>query len=198
MMVVSNQPPIGTITTPAAGSLYQGGQRINFAGTATDPEDGSISGSAFAWVVQFHHDDGAPHTHPVLGPQSGTSGFFDVPTIGETSPNVFYRITLTVRDSSGLTHTSTRDVLPRKVRLTLAATSQGNPVLTLTLDGQPKAEPYTFEAVVGMIRSIGAPSPQTVGGRTHVLQSWSDGGAQTHNITVPAANTTYNAKFRRQ
>jgi hypothetical protein len=103
-----------------------------------------------------------------------------------------------VSDSSGLTRTSTRDVLPSKVVLTLSASSQGNPILSLTLDGQPKTEPYTFEAVVGMIRSIGAPSPQTVDGRTHNWQSWSDGGAQSHNITVPAVNTTYNARFRRQ
>ena len=198
LMVVSNGPPIGSIITPATGSLYHGGQRINFAGAATDSEDGPLPGSAFSWVVQFHHNDGVPHTHPVLGPQSGASGFFDVPAIGETSPNVFYRVTLTVSDSSGLTHTSMRDVLPRKVMLTLSAISQGNPVLTLTLDGQPKGEPYTFEAVVGMIRAIGAPSPQTVGGRTHIWQTWSDGGAQTHNIITPAANTSYNARFRRQ
>ena len=198
LTIVSNQPPTGTITMPAAGTLYQGGQRITFSGSGTDPEDGSLAGNTFSWLVEFHHNDGVAHTHPVLGPQSGAGGYFDVPTIGETSPNVFYRITLTVTDSGGLTHTSWRDVLPRKVVLTLAATSQGNPTLTLTLDGQPWTEPYTFEAVVGMIRSIGAPSPQTTGGRTHIWSSWSDGGAQTHNITVPAANTTYTARFRRQ
>ena len=198
LTVVSNQPPNGTITMPAVGTLYQGGQRISFAGSGTDPEDGALPGSAFTWVVEFHHNDGVPHTHPVLGPQSGSSGFFDVPTIGEISPNVFYRITLTVSDTRGLRHTTARDVLPRKVLLTLSASSQGNPTLTLTLDGQPKTEPHTFEAVVGMIRSIGAPSPQTLGGRNHIWQSWSDGGAQSHNITVPPVTTTYNARFRRQ
>jgi hypothetical protein len=198
LTVVSNQRPTATITAPASDTLYQGGQRINFAGTATDPEDGTLAGNAFSWVVEFHHNDGVPHTHPVLGPQTGTSGFFDIPTIGENSPNVFYRITLTVTDSGGLTHVSTRDVLPRKVILTLSGNSQGNPVLALTLDGQPISEPFAVEAVVGMVRSIGAPSPQTISGRTYIFQSWSDNGAMTHNITVPTTSTTYNARYRRQ
>jgi len=198
LTVTSNQPPVGNITAPAAGTLYQGGQTINFAGTASDPEEGSLPASAFSWVVEFHHDDGVPHTHPVTSISGVKSSSFPVPTIGETSANVFYRITLTVRDSQGLTHVSTRDVFPVKVTLTLTAISQGNPALTLTLDGQPVTEPYSFAAVAGMIRSIGGPSPETVGGKTYVFQSWSDGGAQTHDITVPLSNTTYTAKYRRQ
>ena len=114
----------------------------------------------------------SPHTHPVLGPQSGKTGFFDVPRIGEVSPNVFFRITLTVTDSIGLTHVSTRDVQPRKVMLTLSAiTLSGDPALSLKLDGQPIAEPHTFEAVVGMIRSIDAPSPQSMLDRTYVFRA---------------------------
>jgi hypothetical protein len=42
-----------------------------------------------------------------------------------------------------------------------------------------------------MIRSIGAPSPQN--GSTFL--SWSDGGAATHEITVPATNTTFTANY---
>ena len=42
-----------------------------------------------------------------------------------------------------------------------------------------------------MTRALGAPSPQ--GGNSFV--SWSDGGAQTHNISFPATNTTYTALF---
>ena len=43
-------------------------------------------------------------------------------------------IYLTVRDSGGLTTTVFRDVLPRKVQLTLATSPAG---LSLRLDGQP-------------------------------------------------------------
>jgi glucose/arabinose dehydrogenase len=193
LTVTSNQPPMGVITTPPAGTLYTGGQTITYAGSASDPEQGSLPASAFTWEVRFHHDD---HYHPVSGPTSGvTRGSFTVPTTGETSANVFYRIILTVTDSQGLTHTTVRDVLPRTATLTLTASVPG---LQLTLDGQPGTAPFSMLAVVGMRRSIDAPTRQTVNGTTYQFRSWSDGGAATHNITVPAVNTTYAATYRQK
>ena len=120
-------------------------------------------------------------------------GSFKVPTTGETSANVFYRIILTVTDSQGLTYTAVRDVRPRKVTLRLAANF---PDLQLSLDGQPRTASFSVIAVVGMLRSIGAPTPQTVGGNMYHYQSWSGGGPRTHTISVPTVNTTYTATFR--
>jgi glucose/arabinose dehydrogenase len=193
LTVASNRAPTGIITSPVAGARYAGGDTITYSGTATDAEDGVLAASRFTWIVEFHHDT---HTHPVLGPISGqTSGSFVVPTSGETSTNVFYRITLTVTDSGGLQNTTFRDVLPRTSNITLDASVSG---LTLTLDGQPVSEPFTFAAVVGMTRSIGTDSPQTLSNnKVYVFTSWSDGGAQTHPIAVPAADTTYTASFTR-
>ena len=68
----------------------------------------------------------------------------------------------------------------------------------MTLDGQPQIIPVSFVGVVGMIRTIGAPSPQTINGRQFTFRSWSDGGAQTHTIVTPAANTTYTARYQKQ
>jgi hypothetical protein len=143
LTVSTNQAPSPTITQPAAGTLYSGGSVINYAGTATDTEDGTLPATAFTWRVDFHHD---AHAHPFMPSTTGArSGFFTVPSTGETSANVWYRIFLTVRDSGGLTQTTYRDVLPRKVRLTLAASAGGLP---LQLDGQPTATPFSFDAVV--------------------------------------------------
>jgi glucose/arabinose dehydrogenase len=193
LTVVSNRPPTGAITSPAAGARYSGGDTITFSGAATDPEEGILPASRYTWNVEFHHDT---HTHPVLGPISGqTSGSFVVPTSGETSTNVFYRITLVVTDSGGLQHTSFRDVPPRTVNITLATSDKG---LTLTLDGQPVSAPFTFPAVVGMTRSIGTASPQTLfNNKVYVFTSWSDGGAQTHTLPIPATTSTYTADFTR-
>jgi glucose/arabinose dehydrogenase len=191
LTVTANQAPTATIVQPAAGTLYAGGMVISYSGTGSDPETGSLPASAFTWQVDFHHDT---HTHPFMAPTSGaTGGTFTIPTTGETSANVWYRIYLTVRDAAGLTHTTQRDVLPRKVQLTLAA----SPVsLELRLDGQPVTTPTTFEAVVGIVRTIGAPTPQTSGSTTYEFVSWSDGGAASHNVSTPAANTTYTATYR--
>jgi hypothetical protein len=105
---------------------------------------------------------------------------------------VWYRIVLTVTDSAGQSTTAIRDVLPRTVSLTLNTQPGG---LQLTLDGQPVAAPHTFAAVVGMFRSIGAPN-QNAQGVNYTFRSWSDGGAQTHNITVPALAKTYTAVYQ--
>jgi len=127
--------------------------------------------------VDFHHNDTPAHVHPFMPATSGaTSGIFTIPNVGETSANVFYRISLTVTDSTGLKTTTFRDVVPRTVNVTLSAQRSG---LQLTLDGQPSPEPFTFVGVVGMLRTIGAPSPQTVEGFTYTLRSWSDDGAAT-------------------
>jgi glucose/arabinose dehydrogenase len=190
LTVSSNAAPTATITSPAVGALYSAGDTINYAGSGTDPEDGTLPASAFTWEVVFHHDT---HTHPFLAPTSGAkSGSFVIPRLGEVATNVFYRIHLTVRDSNGLTHSVFRDVAPRVSTLTL----QSNPTgLQLTLDGTPVTAPFSVAAVVGMTRTLGVVSPQAVGGTTYAFSSWSDAGAASHAINVPSANTTYTASF---
>ena len=191
LTVTSNGAPTGTITSPVAATRYRGGDTINYAGTGSDPEDGTLPGSAFTWTVVFHHDT---HTHPFLPATSGAqSGSFTIPTIGHTETNVWYRVHLTVRDSNGATHSSFVDVLPQTVTLQLATSPAG---LQVTLDGQPRSTPVSLTGVVGITRTLGAVSPQTVNGTTYEFQSWSDAGAATHDIATPSANTTYTASYR--
>ncbi len=189
-LTVSGGAPTATITTPAAGTTYAAGTTVSFSGTGSDPQDGTLPASAFTWEVVFHHDT---HNHPFFPPTSGiTSGSVMIPNRGEVATNVFYRFHLTVRDSSGLTTTVTRDITPRVATVSL----QSNPTgLGLLLDGTPVTAPVSVPNVVGMIRSIGAPSPQTLAGTQYTFASWSDGGAATHEITVPATNTTFTATY---
>jgi glucose/arabinose dehydrogenase len=191
LTVTTNDPPTANITAPANNTLYTAGDTINFSGTGVDPEDGVLPPSAFTWRVDLHHDT---HTHPHLLPTSGiTSGSFNIPTTGETSANVWYRIHLTVRDSGGLTSSTFVDVVPRKSTITLATSPAG---LQLTLDGQPVTTPISVLGVVGIQRTLGVVSPQTQGGTTYAFASWSDGGAATHTISTPAVDTTYTAVFQ--
>ncbi|HEV2854604.1 MAG TPA: PA14 domain-containing protein [Thermoanaerobaculia bacterium] len=191
LTVTANSAPSAVITAPANNTLYNAGDTIAYSGTGTDPEDGNLPPSAFTWQVDFHHDT---HTHPFLPAASGsTGGSFTIPKTGETSANVWYRIHLTVRDSGGLTSTTYVDVVPRKVTLTLATNPTG---LQVTLDGQPVTGPYSVQGVVGITRTLGVVSPQTVNGVTYQFVSWSDGGAATHSIDTPASNTTYTATFQ--
>ncbi len=190
LTVTVNQLPTATITAPTAGQTYAGGQTIAFAGTGTDPEDGARPASAFSWRVDFHHDT---HAHPFLPPTSGVrSGTFVIPTSGETAANVWYRLFLTVTDSGGRTHTAQRDIVPQVVRLTLASSPTG---LSLRLDGQPVAAPYSFDSVVGVVRTIEAPD-QSAGGVGYAFVAWSDGGARGRAVATPPVPTTFTARFR--
>ncbi len=191
LTVTSDQPPEGSITAPAAGTLYSAGDTINYAGTGTDPEDGTLPASAFTWRVDFHHDT---HVHPFKPPTTGSqTGSFTIPKVGETSANVFYRITLTVKDSAGLTHTTTRDVLPRTVTLTFPSDPTG---LQLKIDGQLVTTPVSVVSVVGMRHYLNAITPQASGDVYYQFASWSDGGAAAHYVYTPATDTTYKATFR--
>jgi glucose/arabinose dehydrogenase len=190
LTVTTDQPPAPAIDAPAAGTLYRAGDTIAYAGSATDPEDGTLGAERFTWQVDFHHAD---HLHPFLPAASGsTTGSFAIPNSGHTEANVWYRIHLTVRDSAGLETSTYRDVRPRTSQVSLATNVAG---LRLQLDGQPVTAPNTHTGVVGMQRTIAAPSPQVVGAKVYLFTGWSDGGAQTHTIATPATATTYTATF---
>lgn len=190
LTVTSNTAPVATISSPAANTTYRGGQAFTFAGSGTDAEDGALAAGALTWRVDFHHDD---HTHPHVPPTTGGTGTFTIANRGETSANVFYRVILTARDSGGLTHTASVDVRPLTSVIRLESNIEG---AQLTLDGVPIVAPHEFVGVEGVIRSIGAVSPQTSGGTSYDFASWSDGGAQTHEITTPTADTTYTVLYQ--
>jgi hypothetical protein len=191
LTVPSNAAPTGTITAPTSSTTYRGGQVITFAGSGSDPEDGALTASALTWRVDFHHDD---HSHPHVADTSGiTSGSFTAATSGETSANVFYRVTLTVRDSAGLTQTSSVDVRPLTSVVRIESNVAG---AQLTLDGSPITAPFQFVGVEGIVRTLGVVTPQTSGGTTYEFANWSDGGAASHEISTPTADTTYTAMFQ--
>ena len=183
-----NQPPAALIASPAEGTTFQAGDTLAFSGSATDPEDGAEPATRLTWWADLHHDT---HAHPFQPETTGGSGTVTIPTRNETSDNVWYRFHLRATDSAGLSTEVTRDVLPRKVQVTLATQPAG---LALTLDGQPVTAPTTFTGVVGIERDLGA-ADQQANGRSYRFDSWSDGEAASHTIATPASSTTYTATF---
>jgi hypothetical protein len=83
---------------------------------------------------------------------------------------------------------------PRTVVLTFSSSPSG---ARLVVNGTEQVAPFTRTVIVGSVNTVSAPSPQnlTLGLRFRWV-SWSDGGAQAHNITAPATATTYRANFQ--
>lgn len=198
LAVTTNQPPTGTVTITGGltGGKFVAGQAVTFSGSGTDPEDGSLGPAAFTWRVDYISSiaGGSPVIRPFVPEFSGAAGgTFTPSTTGPyTLTDVAYRVTLTVRDSGGLTHTTSADVFPNTATITVTTDPAG---LRVTVDGQPFTAPHTFDSVVGFERPIGVVPAQTRAETTYGFTSWSDGGAATHTIATPAADTTYTATF---
>ena len=146
----ADQPPVASITSPAEGSTFKGGDQLSFTASAVDAEDGALGVSRLSWRADLHHDT---HTHPFQQPTAGSSGTVTIPVRGEVSDNIWYRFHFTATDSAGHTVEVTRDVLPRKTQVTLATVPAG---LQLTLDGQPVTAPHVFTGVQAIERDVGA------------------------------------------
>src|ERR1035437_7085771 len=78
------------------------------------------------------------------------------------------------------------------------ATAPGG--LTITADGTNYTAPVTFTWAAGSLHSLDAPSPQLSadGHSRSSFDTWSDGGAQSHSITMSASDTTNTASFTTQ
>ena len=189
-ITVGNTAPTATITTPAAGTTWKVGDVITFTGSATDAQDGTLPASALKWDLIMQHCPSNCHSHPLQSFAGVSSGSFTAPDHEYPS---YLELKLTATDSGGLTNTKVLRLDPKTVLLTFATTPGG---LSLTVGSSKSTATFTRTVIVGSTNTISAPSPQNKGKKTLTFQSWSDGGAQTHDILAPASATTYTAKFR--
>jgi glucose/arabinose dehydrogenase len=189
-----NTPPVPTIDSPASTLTWKVGDPISFSGHATDQQDGTIPASGLSWTLIIHHcpTPDSCHTHQVQTWTGVASGSFNAP---DHDYPCWLELDLTATDSKGLTATTSVRLDPQTVDLTLASSPTGAQLSAGTLSG---TAPFTKTAVIGSTISLGALSPQTIGGSTYVFSSWSDGGAASHNIVAPATATTYTATFTQQ
>ncbi len=184
--------PTATILAPTDGATFVAGDVITFSGDANDAIDGALPASSYSWTVDFLHDG---HVHPGATQSGLKSGTFTIPTTGhDFSGNTRYRITLTVVNSIGLATSATVTIWPVKVNLSFATTPPG---LTLYLDGIAKVTPFVYDTVPNFVHTIEA-HDQSAGSTSYRFASWSDGGAQLHNLTVPSTAQTYTATFTSQ
>jgi Bacterial Ig-like domain (group 3)/Divergent InlB B-repeat domain len=80
--------------------------------------------------------------------------------------------------------------------VTVGTSSEGR---SFSVDGTTYTSTQTFVMSAGSSHTLAVTSPQTgAAGSRYSFTSWSDGGAQSHNVTVPTTNTTYTAAFGAQ
>jgi len=195
-VTVGNPPsntPVVTIDDPTASTRWSVGETIPFAGRAGDAQDGSLPASALTWQLTLQHCTTSTncHAHTVQSWTGVASGSLVAPDHEYPS---YLDLTLTATDSDGHRTSKTVRLNPRTVALTFQSTPGG---ARLVVGGTGQTAPFTRTVIVGSNNTVSAPSPQNLFlGLPFRWTSWSDGGAQTHNITAPATATTYRANFQ--
>jgi PKD repeat protein len=189
-ITVGNTPPTATITTPTADTTWKVGDTINFSGSAADQQDGPLPPSALTWSLVLQHCPSNCHAHPIQDFVGVSSGSFVAPDHQYPS---YLELWLTATDSGGRTDTEVVRLDPQTVTLTFQTIPGG---LELTVNGVLTKATFSRTVIVGSANTVSAPDPQNKGKKSYNFQSWSDGGAQTHNIVAPATATTYTARFR--
>ena len=185
----ANLPPVPVIDTPASSLTWKVGDLVPFTGHATDPEQGTLSASALSWSLVIQHCPSNCHSHTIQS-WSGVSGAsFNAP---DHEYPAYLELRLTATDGGGLASTTTLRLDPQTVALTFASSPSG---LLLSVNASSQATPFMRTVIVGSTNSVSAFTPQSLGGTTYSFSSWSDGGAQTHNVVAPASPATYTGTY---
>ena len=168
-------------------------------GTAGNPYSASLASvggnpAARSWSIT----SGALPPGLALNASTGTvSGL-----IAETATGVYNFQVIAADTSSGYSSTAqafsinvkTFMVTTQNVAITVTSVPAG---LQITVDGASYTAPQTFTWVPGSTHNLSTASPQGTGTR-NIFLNWSDAGAQSHAIVVPATAATYTAAFRTQ
>src|SRR5919109_1417794 len=133
---VGNTPPTATITSPAPGTTWKVGDVIQFAGGATDAQDGPLPASALSWALVLQHCPSNCHTHPLQSFDGVAGGSFTTPDHEYPS---YLELRLTATDSGGLSDTTSVRLDPRTVTLTLDTSPGG---FSLALNGSLLPSPF--------------------------------------------------------
>ena len=190
-ITVGNSAPTATITSPAPGTTWKVGDLIQFAGGATDAQDGALPASALSWSLILHHCPSNCHTHLLQSFDGVAGGSFNTPDHEYPS---YLELRLKATDSGGLTDTKSVQLDPRTVTLTLNSSPGG---FALALNGTQAATPFTRTVIQGSRNSLSAPSPQTKAKKAWQFKAWSDLGAQTHDV-IANSSSTYTATFKQR
>ncbi len=189
-IAVGDTAPVPVIDTPAQGDLATVGTVLSFSGGATAADGTPLPDSALQWQVDLLHCPDGCHRHAAVYSKAGlSSGSFTVPD--HEYPSAL-ELVLTATDG-GQSASATRRIDYRATTLTLASQPVGVP---LSVASVTAVAPFTSQQATGGTVTISAPPAATIGGVPYTLVGWSDGGAASHEVTVPPTTTTYTATYR--
>jgi glucose/arabinose dehydrogenase len=152
VVTVGNRAPIPTISTPADNTSFRIGDTVNFAGSATDPDEGNLANSRLRWELTLIHTD---HEHFITAFDGVASGSFVIQEHGE---GVFtYRLKLIATDNAGLA-AEVQHAFPVGQTSTGSFTLSATPASATVVGGQSA----TFQVSVAPAAGSSFSSPVTL------------------------------------
>ncbi|MBP2328825.1 glucose/arabinose dehydrogenase [Kibdelosporangium banguiense] len=189
---VGNTAPSVTLSTPANGTLFSFGDRVNFQVAVSDPEDVSIDCGRVKVRYLLGHDS---HNHELTS-VNGCSGTIATPADGEHDPaaNIYGVLDAEYTDNGGLTTHSLRTLQPRHrqgehfsaqqgIQTAQHAGAEGGTTVGYTDNGDwISFTPYTLPSAGG---SISARASSGGAGGTLEVRAGSATGTLLGSVTVP-------------
>jgi glucose/arabinose dehydrogenase len=192
-------PPVVTALTStnprpgATSNMFRFGDTLTFSASASDAEDGVLGASSFSWYIVFVRPG---NIHPVFGPADGlTSIQFPIPDQGQGfSGPVYYRIYVTVTDSSGLSTSSWIDVFPEKSNISFTTVPSGIVIQVNGNTAQPA--PFVLDTLINYDHVITAPASVCVSGTNYSFVNWSNGPTTPQQVyNVPPTDSALTATY---
>lgn len=189
-----NLPPsaqivLANLSEPARTGGYYAGDTWSFS-AVNYVDDQPKPADPYRWEVVFHHE---LHAHPFLSNLAGASGQFSLPTLWETSTNVWFRVRLHITDSAGLESVVEADIHPTLSTLTVASAPAG---VFILLDGVPRATPFSVQRVVGLQTTLQAPLNPVVGDIPFTFTGWGALPAAVQTLSIPVQPATWTAHYQ--
>ncbi len=91
--IAINRPPVASITAPLSGAVVAIGTSVTFTGTATDPEDSTLSGASLTWTSSI---DGVLGTGTSLTTATLSGGTHTITLTGRDALNAAGSATITL------------------------------------------------------------------------------------------------------
>ena len=187
LRVVDGQRPV--IEWEQVSATYQADDSIFFRARVSDADQAEVPVADWTWKIDFHHDT---HLHPAMAATSGVAGGVHfVEPFGEVDTNVFFQITLTVVDSSGLEAQATAEVLPELVEVLFTSEPPGAPLL---IDGAEAWTDHGLWSVRNLSRVVEVPAYAFLGDSLCRFVGWSDGVTDLRR-TIAAQVDTFGLSY---
>jgi glucose/arabinose dehydrogenase len=188
-----NAPPVPAITTPASGGSYSAGERIAYAGTASDREDGKLSSQLLSWkLLAVRCSGGTCSEDEIASLPDGAGGELTAPR--GTAPERL-RLALVATDLEGATARASVGIDPSTVEVAVASRRDR---ARIGVDGKRVRAPYRIDVLRGSSVRLAGPLVQGAPGRGRAWKlrwrRWSDGGDRRHVVT-PLTDATYRVSF---